>query len=245
MNFDYSINHDILGRLYIRLDARARRFIFRATEDGIRVTAPACSTERHVCEAVERLLPELTALKKKANERYKKRCIDASFVINTPDFKMKVVEGDVGLPRAEMKEGDILITCPPNTNYEDEHLQSWILSVVEKSLSTIAKWLFPLRMSELSARTGLQFSTLKIKKSHGRWGSCSINKGINLSLYLVLVPRHLQEYVMLHELCHTIELNHSARFWQLLDSFTEGKAQLLRKELKNYNTCIPNFSQTS
>ena len=79
---------------------------------------------------------------------------------------------------------------------------------------------------------------MKINSSRGRWGSCSARKDINLSYYLVLLPFRLIDYVLLHELCHTREMNHSERFWQLLDRFTGGKALALRKELKEYRTEI-------
>ena len=79
---------------------------------------------------------------------------------------------------------------------------------------------------------------MKINSSKGRWGSCSARKAINLSYYLVLLPKHLIDYVLLHELCHTREMNHGERFWALLNSVTDGKALELREELKQYKTEI-------
>jgi predicted metal-dependent hydrolase len=50
----------------------------------------------------------------------------------------------------------------------------------------------------------------------------------------MLLPPHLIEYVLLHELCHTIEMNHSQAFWNLLDRHTGGKAKALKKEIRGW-----------
>ena len=110
--------------------------------------------------------------------------------------------------------------------------------MIEESLRRNAKSILPSRLASLSKQCGLPYSSVKINSSQGRWGSCSARKDINLSYYLVLLPSHLIDYVLLHELCHTREMNHSERFWVLLNQFTEGKALTLRGELRKYRTEI-------
>ena len=130
------------------------------------------------------------------------------------------------------------IVCPPHADFADEKLQSWLHKVIEESLRRNAKSILPSRLTFLSKQCGLPYSSVKINSSQGRWGSCSARKAINLSYYLVLLPSHLIDYVLLHELCHTREMNHSERFWALLNQFTEGKALTLRGELRKYRTEI-------
>lgn len=65
-------------------------------------------------------------------------------------------------------------------------------------------------------------------------GKLFLGKTISLSCYLMLLPAHLADYVILHELAHTKEMNHSPAFYALLDSFTEGQARKLREELKHF-----------
>ena len=77
----------------------------------------------------------------------------------------------------------------------------------------------------LSMQHNLPYKSVKINSSSGRWGSCSTRGNINLSYYLVLLPKHLIDYVLLHELAHTREMNHGKRFWALLDRMTDGRAQ--------------------
>jgi predicted metal-dependent hydrolase len=96
----------------------------------------------------------------------------------------------------------------------------------------------PGELAQLARKHGLTYQSVQIRKSKTRWGSCSSKKAINLSLYLMLLPPHLREYVLLHELCHTIHMNHSPVFWALLDRYTGGKSKELRKELKDYRTLI-------
>lgn len=104
----------------------------------------------------------------------------------------------------------------------------------ETALRRRAQLILPARLAELAHSHGFQYSDVKIRKSRSRWGSCSTKKTISLSLYLMLLPEHLIEYVLLHELCHTVQMNHGPAFWNLLDKCTQNKARELRKEIRKY-----------
>ena len=105
-----------------------------------------------------------------------------------------------------------------------------ILRALKKSAGS---YLPPL-LEALAERYGFSYRKVKITGARSRWGSCSAAGTISLSCYLMLLPPHLMDYVLLHELSHTKEMNHGPRFWELLDSLTEGKALSLRAELRNY-----------
>ena len=62
----------------------------------------------------------------------------------------------------------------------------------------------------------VRFKNISLRDTSSRWGSCSAQGNISLSWRLVLAPRHVMEYVIIHELCHLIEMNHSPRFWKLV-----------------------------
>jgi predicted metal-dependent hydrolase len=112
---------------------------------------------------------------------------------------------------------------------KDTHLQQDI------DLRNRAINYLPDEINRLAKQHGLNYQAVKIRKSKTRWGSCSSKATINLSFYLMLLPSHLIEYVLLHELCHTIEMNHSVAFWALLDRHTNGNSKELRKELRKYH----------
>ena len=101
-------------------------------------------------------------------------------------------------------------------------------------LKTKALEYLPERLHTWASLYNFTYSSVKISKSKSRWGSCSSKKNISLSLFLMKLPSHLIDYVILHELCHTVEMNHGLKFWELLDKVCNGKAKALRKELKTY-----------
>lgn len=71
----------------------------------------------------------------------------------------------------------------------------------------------------IAEETGLKYNGVKFRDYKSRWGCCDTKKNISFNYKLLMLPVELQEYVMLHELCHTREMNHSPKFYALLSSF--------------------------
>ncbi len=103
---------------------------------------------------------------------------------------------------------------------------------VEK-LRAQAKEALPPRLAQLAAQHGFTYNKVFIKNNVSNWGSCSSKGNINLNLRLVGLPQELQDYVMLHELCHLKYLNHGKEFHALLESVCPGHRELAR-QMKNY-----------
>jgi len=61
--------------------------------------------------------------------------------------------------------------------------------------------------------------SINLKYNHTNWGSCSAHSNVNLSTRLLFAPQEVQDYVILHELAHLVELNHSDRFWALVERY--------------------------
>jgi len=104
----------------------------------------------------------------------------------------------------------------------------------EIALRKQAQSVLPAELTKLAEQHEFNYSKVTIRKSRSRWGSCTSKKSISLSFYLMLLPGHLIEYVLLHELCHTVHLNHSPAFWELLNNCTGNKAKEFRKEIREY-----------
>ena len=102
-----------------------------------------------------------------------------------------------------------------------------------EALRAQAKAELPPRLAELAVQHGFHYNKVFIKNNISNWGSCSTRGNINLNLRLVTLPQELQDYVMLHELCHLREMNHGPRFHALLESVCPAH-HALAKELRSY-----------
>ncbi len=87
-----------------------------------------------------------------------------------------------------------------------------------EALRREAKATLPPRLAELAREHGFVYERVFIKNNVSNWGSCSVRGHINLNLRLVELPAPLQDYVMLHELCHLRHMNHGPAFHALLES---------------------------
>ena len=116
-----------------------------------------------------------------------------------------------------------------------EEVQETLRQMLISALRHDAQKYLPARVKALAKKYGFEIGAIRINSSRTRWGSCSEGKNINLSCHLMQLPWHLIDYVLLHELCHTREMNHSPRFWAWMDKVTHQQAQKLRQELKQYH----------
>lgn len=88
------------------------------------------------------------------------------------------------------------------------------------------------RVAALAELHGFKYSKAAFRRVSSRWGSCSAQGGISLAITLPLLPVELSDYVVLHELTHTVHFDHSSAFWQRLDACCNGRSEELRDRLK-------------
>ena len=87
------------------------------------------------------------------------------------------------------------------------------------------------RVSHWRAAYGFTVRKIAIRNQLTRWGSCSKNGNLNFNYRIVRLPPHLADYLIVHELCHLKEFNHSKAFWKLVQ-MTIPDFRKARKELK-------------
>ena len=87
------------------------------------------------------------------------------------------------------------------------------------------------RAAHFNRTYGFNFNRINIKNQKSRWGSCSKKGNLNFNYKIALLPLSLADYIIVHELCHLGEFNHSRQFWDLVATAIPNHAQL-RRELK-------------
>ena len=91
--------------------------------------------------------------------------------------------------------------------------------------------IFPERTAFFAERMGIDYGRITVREQKTRWGSCSQKGNLNFNWKLVLMPQELLDYVVVHELAHRKEMNHSARFWAIVEQELPDY-QKRRNELK-------------
>ena len=137
--------------------------------------------------------------------------------------------------RKQLSKDTLNIFYPQETDIRSEQAQKIIRNYIIDTLRKEAREYLPQRTEALAAKHHFSFRGVTVKNITSRWGSCSAANHINLNIHLVRLPQHLSDYVILHELTHTIHKNHSDRFWRYLDTITGGKAKQLKAEMKQHN----------
>jgi predicted metal-dependent hydrolase len=130
-----------------------------------------------------------------------------------------------------------------------ENDQRWCLSAessdkcavaaeIAERLMIMARAVLPPKLAEHAARHGLKYSKVQVRGQRSVWGSYSSTGTLSLNYKLLFLPSELVDYVLLHELAHTLYLNHSSKFWQQLEQF-HPDARALDKRLKKAGRDVP------
>lgn len=96
--------------------------------------------------------------------------------------------------------------------------QARVKTLIEKFYREQARNYLTERSTFFAEQLGTSFNDLRIKNTKSRWGSCSSKKNLNYNWRIMMAPKSVIDYLVIHEVCHLKQMNHSSKFWGLVES---------------------------
>ncbi len=152
-------------------------------------------------------------------------------VLNTKLYKIFFFPGE--FDNIEVEGNIVKVTL---RDFTTEKNRNYIDRLLVRIYRNEARQILPGRLMKLAAEHRFSYNKVSVRNNKTNWGSCSSRNNISLNIQMMKLPDKLIDYILLHELVHTEIRNHSPRFWQRLDSITEGNAKKLAGEVKKYST---------
>ena len=231
-----------MSRYRVRENRRAKRIILRVTvAHGLEVVVPSAAARRQIPAVlaknrvwIERALKKLGEDQLAASQelRTPPETISLPAVAETWTITHEQITGD----QLKLQE-EPLCHLHLRGDLRDTHWQA----LLRAWLRARAENVFQVWLRQLSEKTQLKYARLTVRLQRTRWGSCSRRGNISLNARLLLVAPEIATYVLLHELCHTKELNHSSRFWRLVERF-EPNWRKLDRALTDASRTLPRWA---
>jgi predicted metal-dependent hydrolase len=236
MAADNYFHFDPIGKVQILKNVRSRRIRLRVKPDGnVQVSMPTSASEQKAFDFVKSKVDWI--LRQQQNIKAGLTIFSPSSCFKTKFHELKIVPVEQGKVSGVVGKGIIQINIPSKRSHEHPEIQQFIRNALVQVMRHEGKVYLPSRTRELARLHQFGFKNVFVKHVKSRWGSCSSANNINLNLHLMRLPDRLTDYVILHELVHTVEKNHGPGFWELLEKVCPG-ARKLDKELNQFHVDI-------
>ena len=193
---------------YTLVQTVRRDILIQALEGGLtKVYAPKSARLREIDAIVRENAAKIAAM----NEALKPAPLKNGGTVRIEGAPRTVVISK-GAPDVRLTDGEFIISAPEPENADAVRAQALAF------LSAMALTRIRSRLEYYRPLTGGDYNRVTVRAQRSRWGSCSSKRNLNFNWKLILAPPMCLDYVVLHELCHLTEFNHSRRFWQLVET---------------------------
>lgn len=222
------------GTIILRRSAKASHVRIRVAPDGrLRASLPLYAPLFVVRRLIKTSRDELRAM---LNESHPATHYENGMLIGKSHTL--IVRTSAAKSASARRHGQqLLVSLPAGLDLNDTAVAQVIRDGSIEALRVEAKSYLPKRLAFLAQKSDVHYEKVRFSHASGRWGSCSSNGTISLNIALMKLPFELIDYVLVHELSHTKQMNHSDEFWQLVEQSDPSYRQH-RRELKNHTPSI-------
>ena len=220
------ITDEEFGKITVRRSAKATQVRLRVATDGtLRASMPMYAPLFLLKRLLKTSRNELRELLEQSNPKYEfkdgQQIGKSHTIIVRPSARLS----------AKVKGQHILVELPEGSSLQDSDVERIVRDGVIAALRLEAKSYLPKRLAYLGNQLGFSYERVRFSHASGRWGSCSSTGTISLNIALMKLPFEIIDYVLVHELAHTVQMNHSTDFWELVEQ-GDPSYKMHRKVLK-------------
>ena len=206
------IQDEEFGKITIRRSARATQVRLRIAPDGtLRASLPLYAPTFLVKRLIKNSRQELRDLL--SQSRPTTSYTDGMRVGKSHTLIVRPTTGSFQINRRGQQ---IIVSLPANKTLDDSDIVRSVRDAIIAALRIEAKSYLPKRLSFLAEKYGFSYKKVRFSHASGRWGSCTSEGTISLNIALMKLSFEQIDYVIIHELAHTRQMNHSPEFWALV-----------------------------
>ncbi|MFW5886812.1 MAG: M48 family metallopeptidase [Bacteroidota bacterium] len=234
-----TFNISLIGPVTIRKNPRAKRIILKIySSKDIRISIPSRTSYQQGIAFAENKKEWIRKTCKQLNHKQSEHLL----FLHQPHYKSKYhqieIQSHPGTFTKNQRNNKLILKYPGHLTIPSPEVQNFFKKEMMKIWKKEAHYYLPERVDFFARRHQLFYNRISIRNNKTRWGSCSYNNNLNLNLHLVRLPDELSDYVILHELAHTVHKNHSRQFWSYLSllcpDYKERSKALKQYSLHNY-----------
>ena len=212
--------------------AKVKNFYISIQNGEVVIKAPWYVTSSQIQDVVEskrKWIMEKLEEYQKSPRKAKEYLDGEKFQILGEEYSLNIYYKDINNAILNVENGKIVIILP--LRYAEEDNTEQIKKMIDKMYYMVAEREVEAAMEKTRKMVGLAPEEYRIKKTKSVWGSCSSNRKITINQNLMMYSRKAVEYVVLHEVCHLKYMNHSKKFWEMVEKYMPDYKDA-EKELK-------------
>lgn len=211
---------ELIIQYIIKKSVRAKHIRITVAKDGVVITVPAFLSEKKAISFVEQkkewIAQKVDNLGGFTSERNTLQFTDGEELpFQGEKFKLRVVESDRKRTSVQLKGDCFWVHI--NRGITADFRTTEIKRRLEQLYKDLAREAVIERVDFFKLQLGVDYNQIRFKEQKSRWGSCSKKCNLNFNWKLVMAPPDVIDYVVVHELCHLLHMNHSQDFWQCVE----------------------------